>query len=87
MGPALHHYRCVQVYFPTTRSIRACDTVEFFSTVIPFPEVIIADYLRQAASNIISTLTTPPSSTYPSLSVRDPVRHALLEIATRLKRI
>ena len=86
VGPALQHYRCVTCYFPRTRSERVCDTVRFIPNIIPLPQTNIDSYLRQAASDIVSILTKPPSTTYPSLSAGDPVRNALLELATQLGR-
>ena len=87
IGPALQHYRCVSAYFPRTRATRVCDTVDFFPTSIPIPAVTTTDFLRQAAEDIISILTKPPSSTTPSLQAGDPVRNALLDIGTALNRI
>ena len=78
IGPALDHYRCVTIYFPKTRAPRICDTVTFLPTVVPFPEVKITDFLRQAASDIIDILTHPPSTTTPSLEAGDPTLNALL---------
>ena len=54
--------------------------------MIPFPSVNIDDYLRQAATDIITILTSPPSTTTPTLQAGDPVRNALLELATLLNR-
>ena len=39
IGYSPEHYRCIQVYFPKTRSERNVDTVTFPPTVIPFPQV------------------------------------------------
>ncbi len=47
IGPALEHYRCITVYFPKTRMERQVDTVTFFPTVVPYPEVKLEDFLRQ----------------------------------------
>ena len=30
VGPSMHHYRCVKIYFPRTKTTRDCDTVTFF---------------------------------------------------------
>ena len=84
VGPSMQHYRCVKCYFPRTRTTRDCDTVTFFPTNIPFPQVKLDDFLRQAATDIITILTKPPSSTTPSLQSGDPVRNALLTLATQL---
>ena len=45
VGPSMHHYRCVQSYFPRTREVRDCDTVGFFPHSIPFPKVKLKDHL------------------------------------------
>ena len=87
VGPALNHYRCVTCYFPRTRTTRICETVTFIPHEIPFPEVKIADHLRQAADDIVTILKQPPTSTVPSLQAGDPIRNALLEIATQLQRV
>lgn len=70
--------------FPTTKAERDVDTVTFFPKVIPFPKVGIDDFLRQAATDIITILTHPPSSTTPSLEAGDITRNALLKIANTL---
>ena len=87
MGPALDHYRCVTCYFPRTRTTRICETVTFFPHDVPFPDVALKDHLMQAVDDIVSILTTPPSTTAPSLQAGDPVRNALLDIATQLRQV
>ena len=86
VGPSMHHYRCIKCYFPITRSERNVDTVTFFPKQIPFPKVTIDDFLRQAATDIVSILAAPPSATSFSLQAGDPIRNALLEIANTLNR-
>ena len=86
VGYCPDHYRCIKVYFPKTRSERNCDTITFFPTVIPYPEVKIDNFLRQAATDIITILTAPPSTTTPSLQAGDVTKNALLDIATILHR-
>ena len=83
----MNHYRCVKCYFPITRAIRDCDTVTFFPTTVPFPEIKLEDALWQAASDIITISTQPSSETTPSLQAGDPVRNALTTLATQLNRI
>ena len=53
----MNHYRCVRYYFSLTRSERDVDTVNYFPTVVPFPEGRTEDLLNQAALDIISILT------------------------------
>ena len=67
VGPAMEHYRCIRCYFPKTRSERNTNTVTFFPKQIPFPEIKLDVFLKQAAIDLISFLTTPPSTTTPSL--------------------
>ena len=55
----------------------------FCQISIPFPEVKLEDFLRQAASGIISILTLQPSTTTPSLAVGYHVCNALVTLATR----
>ena len=81
VGPSLQHYRCINCYFPKTRSQRDCDTVTFFPTVIPYPKINLDDYLRQATDDIISILTNPPHHTTPTLKLGDKTKNALLKIA------
>ena len=81
----MKYYRCVTCHFPRTNITRDCDTVTFFPSSIPFPEVKLEDFLRQTASDIISILRLQPSTTKPSLQAGDPVRNALTTLATQLK--
>ena len=61
----------MQYYFSRTKDVRDCSTVEFFPHSIPFPRVTLNDYLKQAATNIISILSKPPTTTVPSLLAED----------------
>ena len=87
VGPSMDHYRCVNCYFPKTRSQRDVDTVTFFPKVVTFPEVKTEDFLKQAALDIISILTKPPPSTTVTLEAGDETRNALLKIAQSLQRV
>ena len=86
IGPALEHHRCVTCYFPKTRAERVVDTVQFFPHSIPVPAVTLKDFLKQAASDIVTLLKNPHSTIYPSLTAGDPIHTALTEIATLLNR-
>ena len=59
----------------------------FFPHDTPFPNIKTIDFLHQAATDIVDILKNPPSTTTPSLSAGDPVRNALLTLATQLKKI
>ena len=47
-----------------------------------FPQIKLEDFLKQAATDIITLLTNPPSTTTPSLEAGDPVRNALFSHPT-----
>lgn len=84
--PALNHYRFVKVYIPRTKAIITSDAVEFFPHSVTFPQVKLHDYLKQAASDIVSILATPPSTTVPTLASGDETQNAILQLASILKR-
>ena len=86
VGPSLDHYRCIRCYFPLTRSERNCDTVTFYPNVIPFPKITTDNFLRQAASDIVSILSNPPSAITPTLAAGDTMRSSLLQLAEILQR-
>ena len=80
-------YRCIKCYFPSTRSERDCDIVTFFPNVVPFPKVTTDDFLRQAATDIVSILSQSSSKTnIPSLEAGDTTRNAILKLAKLLNR-
>ena len=54
---------------------------------MPFPRVQLDNFLRQAAQDIITILTDPPSTKNPTLESGYPVRNALLTFSTQLKRL
>ena len=84
IGPSMNHYRCVKCYFPRAKSTQDCDTVTFFPTTVPFPEIKLDEFFRQAESDIITILTLLPSSTTPSLQARYPVRNTRNTLETQL---
>ena len=86
-GPSLSHYRCIKGYFPKTKAARDTDTVTFFPSVIPIPQVGLEDFLRQAASDIVTILTDPPSTTALKLQVGDTTKNAMLELASIFNRV
>ena len=59
------------VYFLRTRKERNCDTVEFFPNEVSFPRILLDNFLKQAATDIITILTQPPSLVIPSLKAGD----------------
>ena len=87
MGPSFDHYGCINVYFPSTRAKRNCDTVTFIPVVVPFPNVKADEFLKQATLNIISVLTNPLSTITIILAAGYETQNALLIIAHALKRV
>lgn len=85
IGRSPQHYRCVKCYIPTSHAEVNSDTVVFVPEKINFPAVTTEDFLRQAAQDIISLLTHPPSTIIPSLHAGDTTRNALLDLATILQ--
>jgi hypothetical protein len=85
VGPSMQHYRCVQCFMPTTSKVWDVDTVEFFPATIPFPTISTADYLKQAAGDIVTILRNPPAN-LPYLSYGDDTTNALVQIAHLLGR-
>ena len=86
IGPALHHYRCIKVYYPKTKAERNVKSVSFFPSIIPVPRVTTDDFLRQAALDIIHILTNPPHNGLPPYKMGDDTRGSLLKIAKTLNR-
>ena len=64
--------------------MRICETVTFLPKKVTFPEIQLVDFLQQAATDIITILTQPPSITTPSLQAGNPICNALLDLATNL---
>ena len=81
IDPLPDHYRCIKVFPSKTRAEREVDTVTFFPASITFPEIKLDDFLLQAADDIITVLTQPPSSTTPTLQAGDLTKNTLLELA------
>jgi hypothetical protein len=62
VGPSTEHYQCIKCYMPATSRERDVDTVEFFPKKIPFPEISTEEYLKQAATDILSILQNTPAT-------------------------
>ena len=87
IGPSLEHYRCIKCFLQSTRSVRNVVTVTFFPRDIPIPKVGLDAFLRQVATDIITILIAPPSTTTLSLEAGDSTRNALQKIAETLNRV
>ena len=87
MELSMNHYKYIQYYFPCTREVRNCNTIDFFLHKITFPRVTLKDYLTQAADNTVTILTQLLKSNVSLLQARDLTRNAILKIAKLLKRV
>lgn len=81
----MEHYRCVDIYFPKTRSVHHFHTVVFFSHYVEFPKVTLDDFLEQTASDLFNLLKHPPDTKILSLETGDKVCNAFLQISNALK--
>ena len=87
VGPALEHYRCYTIFFPTTQRTRECISLQWFPQSVPFPKVNQLEYLQQTADDLLLLLGKPTSRPlFPSLEFGSPTRNAYLDIARLLKR-
>jgi hypothetical protein len=59
LGPAMHHYRCQNVYISSTSSERIVDTLEFFPHNLPMPQISSTDRLLMAAYDMNDALKHP----------------------------
>jgi hypothetical protein len=58
-GPAIHHYRCQNVYISATASERIVDTLEFFPHNSPMPQLSSTDRLLMADNDMNNSLKHP----------------------------
>jgi hypothetical protein len=56
LGPAMHHYRCQNVYISSTASERIVDTLKFPPHNFPMPQLSSTDRLIMAANDISNAL-------------------------------
>ena len=85
VGPALEHYRCIRAFVPATFKERITDTAQFFPHSIKLPSTSDADYLQQAADDILSILAKP-TPTLPYLESGPELRSAIAKTAVLLHR-
>jgi hypothetical protein len=84
LGPAMHHYRCQNVYISTTASERIMDTLEFFPHNYQMPQLSSTDRLLMAAKDMTDALQNPHLEV-PFASVRDDTILALADLAAIFK--
>jgi hypothetical protein len=59
LGPAMHHYRCQNVYISATASERIVDTLEFLHHNFPMPQLPSTERLIMAANDMSNALENP----------------------------
>jgi hypothetical protein len=84
LGPAMHHYRCQNVYITTTANERIVDTLEFFPHNYQMPQLSSTDRLLMAAQDMTDALRNPHPDV-PFTSVGDDTITALEDIAAIFK--
>jgi hypothetical protein len=84
LGPAMHHYRCQNVYISTTASERIVDTLEFFPHNYQMPQLSSTDRLLMAAKDMTDALQNPHPEV-PFASVGDDTISALTDLAAIFK--
>jgi hypothetical protein len=84
LGPAIHHYRCQNVYISTTASERIVDTLEFFPHNYQMPQLSSTERLLMAAKDMTNALQNPHPEV-PFASVRDDTISALTDLAAIFK--
>jgi hypothetical protein len=84
LGPAMHHYRCQNVYISTTASERIVDTLEFFPHNYQMPQLSSTERLLMAAKDMTDALQNPHPDV-PFASVGDDTIEALADLAAIFK--
>jgi hypothetical protein len=84
LGPAMHHYRCQNVYISTTASERIVDTLEFFPHNYQMPQLSSTDRLLMAAKDMMNAFHNPHPDV-PFASVGDDTVQALTDLAAIFK--
>jgi hypothetical protein len=84
LGPAMHHYRCQNVYISTTASKRIVDTLEFFPHNYQMPQLSSTDRLLVAAKDMTDDLQNPHPEV-PFATVGDDTIAALMDLAAIFK--
>jgi hypothetical protein len=84
LGPAMHHYRCQNVYISATASERIMDTLEFFPHNYQMPQLSSTDRLIMDAKDIMDALQNPHPEV-PFARVGDDTILALTELAAIFK--
>jgi hypothetical protein len=84
LGPAMHHYRCQNVYISSAASERIVDTLEFPPHNSPMPQLSSNDRLPMAANGMANVLKHPHPEV-PLAQVVDDTITALTQLAAIFK--
>jgi hypothetical protein len=84
LGPAMHHYRCQNVYISSTANERIVDTLEFFPHNFLMPQISSIDRLIMAAKDMTDALQNP-HPWVPFAQIGDDTISALAELAAIFK--
>jgi hypothetical protein len=84
LGPAMHHYRCQNVYISTTASECIVDTLKFFPHNYQLPQLSYTNRLLMAAKDMTDALHNPHLAV-PFASVGDDTIAALTDLAAIFK--
>jgi hypothetical protein len=84
LGPAMHHYRCQNVYISTTASERIVDTLELFPHNYQMPQLSSTDRLLMAATDMTDAFRNPHPDV-PFASVGDDTITALVDLPAIFK--
>jgi hypothetical protein len=84
LGPAMHHYRCQNVYILAMASERIVDTLEFFPHNYQMPQLSSTDRLLMDAKYMTDALQNPHPEV-PFASVGDDTILALTDLAAIFK--
>jgi hypothetical protein len=82
--PAMHHYRCQNVYISSTASERIVDPLEFYPHNSPMPQLSSTDRLLMAANAMADALKHPHPEV-PFAQVGDDTITTLAQLATIFK--
>jgi hypothetical protein len=84
LGPAIHHYRCQNVYISTTASERIVDSLELFPHNYQMPQLSSTYRFLMAAKDMTETFQNPHPDV-PFASVGDDTIAALTDLAAIFK--
>jgi hypothetical protein len=84
LGPAMHHYRCQNVYISATASERIVDTLEFFPHNSPMPQ-LSSTYRLIMAANIMSNVLKNTHPEVPFSHIGDDTITSLTTLAEIFK--